>query len=63
MKKDQYLITIKYGGTIEKGGYFIRNMFITTYEILETLDWRIVTASPIEGFLLRVGVALKDLVA
>lgn len=29
--------------------------------MLETLDWRMVTASPIDGFLLRIAADLKDL--
>lgn len=40
-----------------------RQRVLTTWLIAETLDWRMVTASPIDGFLLRAGADLKDLLA
>jgi hypothetical protein len=36
---------------------------LTTWLMLETLDWRMVTASPMDGFLFIWGLALKALVA
>lgn len=39
-----------------------RFFLLTTWLMLETLDWRMVTASPIEGFLWSWGAALKALV-
>ena len=42
--------SVKYGGQL-----------LTTWLILETLDWRMVTASPIDGFLLTIAEALKAL--
>jgi len=35
---------------------------LTTWLMLETLDWRMVTASPMDGFLLAQAEALKALV-
>lgn len=35
---------------------------LTTWLIPDTLDWRMVTASPIDGFLLAAAEALKALV-
>ena len=41
----------------------MRVEILTTWLIEETFDWRMVTASPIEGFLLMIAEDLKPLAA
>ena len=38
-----------------------QDLSLTTWLMFETLDWRMVTASPMDGFLLTIAEALKAL--
>ena len=48
---------------VNEHGNAYEKIVLTTWLMLETLDWRMVTASPMDGFLSATAEALKALVA